>query len=212
MEDQERELRSYAKSKGLNVVKVYAEKVAAANGGGRDAYDRVLQDSTQPQRPWDHLLVWSLERWSQERRFTRVIAKIEELEAHGVQFHSLKEPMIDSSEVGIGLIEISPKMGRELLRAILPAIASFERSRSEGVRVAMKELKEGRRRTRSGRPVGRPRRMTLDIAQRALELREKGVPWREVAQQVGLPEDTCRRARRVLSELAGSSPTGQAKP
>ena len=190
---QERELRSYATSRGLDVVRVYAEKISATGRVEREVYELVLQDSAQSSRSWDHLLVWSLDRWSREERFTRAIATVEDLEAHGVQFHSFKEPMIDSSEDG------TPNMGRDLLRAVLPVIASFEsRRRSDRVRVAMQELKTGRRRTRSGRAVGRPRRLTLKRAQRVQELREQGLPWWKVAQLVGLPVGTCRRASTVL--------------
>jgi DNA invertase Pin-like site-specific DNA recombinase len=192
---QERELRAYAISKNLEVVKVYAEKVSATGRVEREVYEQVLQNAAQPHRPWDHLMVWSLDRWSREERFTRAIATIEDLEARGVRFHSLKEPLIDSSEDG------TPNMGRDVLRAILPVIASFEsRRRADRVRVAMKELKEGRRGTRSGRPVGRPRRLTYKRAQRVQELREQGLPWWKVAQLAGLPVGTCRRAAVLLSE------------
>ena len=90
-------------------------------------------------------------------------------------------------------------MGRDLLRAILPVIASFEsRRKSERVRVAMREIKEGRRRTRSGRPPGRPRRVTPEIAARVRELRGRGLPWKVVAQHVGLPSGTCRKVGSPL--------------
>ena len=122
-----------------------------------------------------------------EERFSRAIATVEELEARGIKFHSFKEPMIDSSEDG------SPNMGRDLLRAILPVIATFESKRKpERVRVAMREIREGRRKTRSGRPPGRPRRLTEEKVGEVLRLRESGLPWASVAQRVGLPSGTCR--------------------
>jgi DNA invertase Pin-like site-specific DNA recombinase len=192
---QERELRSYATSRDLDVVQVYAEKTTATGRVEREAYEQVLQDAARAGRQWDHLLVWSLDRWSREERFTKAIATVEDLEAHGILFHSFREPMIDSSEDG------TPNMGRDLLRAILPVIASFEsRRRADRVQVAMNDLKAGRRSTRSGRPVGRPRRLTYKRAQRVQELRERGLPWWKVAQLVGLPVGTCRRAPVLLSE------------
>ena len=183
---QERDLRTYAQSKGWAVVKVYQEKVSARGLVLRDEYERVLKDAKAPDRGWDRLLVWSLDRWSREEKFTRAIATIEEIEAQGIKFHSLKEPMIDSSEDG------TPNMGRDLLRAILPVIATFEsRRKAERVRVAMREIREGRRKTRSGRPVGRPLRATPEKVEKIVSLRRQGLKWVEIASKVGLPAGTC---------------------
>ncbi len=183
---QERDLRTYAQSRGWDVVKVYQEKVSARGLVLRDQYEQVLKDAKAPDRGWDRLLVWSLDRWSREEKFTRAIATIEEIEAHGVRFHSFKEPMIDSSEDG------TPNMGRDLLRAILPVIATFEsRRKAERVRVAMREIKEGRRKTRSGRPPGRPVRATPEKVGKIVSLRRQGLKWVEIASKVGLPAGTC---------------------
>ena len=84
----------------------------------------------------------------------------------------------------------------DVLLALLPVIASFEsQRRSERVRVAMQEIKSGRRRTRSGRPPGRPRRVTAELAEKIRGLRERGLPWKVIAQHVGLPAGTCRKVR-----------------
>ena len=195
---QERDLRTEAERRGWSVAALYAEKVSATGKVERREYERLLSDARKAERPWSHLLVWSLDRWSREERFSRAVGTIEELESLGVRFHSLREPMLDSSEDG------TPNMGRDLLRAILPVIASFEsRRRSERVRVAMREIKEGRRRTRSGRPPGRPRIVTPELVRKAVDLRAEGKPWATVAQHVGLKAETCRRAvldmRRVRS-------------
>jgi DNA invertase Pin-like site-specific DNA recombinase len=96
-------------------------------------------------------------------------------------------------------------MGRDLLRAVLPVISSFEsRRRSERTRLAMREIREGRRKTRSGRPVGRPRRVTPEIALRVRQLRGTGLRWSQVAQAVGLPAETCRKTVWALKR-AGSA-------
>jgi DNA invertase Pin-like site-specific DNA recombinase len=194
---QERELRNECLRRGWDIAAVYEEKISATGRVERKEYERVLADARAPDRSWDHLLVWSLDRWSREERFSRAVATIEDLESLGVRFHSLREPMLDSGEDG------SANMGRDLLRAILPVIAAFEsRRKSERVRVAMQELKSGRRRTRTGRPVGRPRRVTPALVERAELLRRQGVRWSEIAQRVGLPAGTCRsmvwKAKRAV--------------
>ena len=205
---QERELRAYATSHHWEVVSVYAEKASATGKVEREVYHEVLEAARKPNRPWDHLLVWSLDRWSREERFSRAVLAIENLEAKAVRFHSFKEPMIDSTEDG------GPNMGRDLLRAILPVIAAFEsRRRAERVRVAMRELKEGFRTTRSGRPFGRPRRLTAEKVRRIMELRAAGEEWSLVAQHMQLPLDTCRRAKAFpLGETGASTPPSPLGP
>jgi DNA invertase Pin-like site-specific DNA recombinase len=185
---QERDLRMECARRGWTVTTVYAEKVTGTGKVERKEYERLLADARNPDRHWERLIVWSLDRWSREERFSRAVTTIEELEDSGVRFHSLREPMLDSSEDG------TSNMGRDLLRAILPVIATFEsRRRSERVRVAMREIQEGRRVTRSGRPPGRPVRVTPEKVRLILGLRRRGASWRIVAQHVGLPVGTCRK-------------------
>lgn len=189
LEGQERDLRAYATSRGWEVTTAYREKLTATGKDERPEYDRLLRDAGNPERGWDRVLVWSLDRWSRDVRFTQAVVSMEDIEAKGVRFHSYREPMIDSSEDG------TPNMGRDLLRAILPVIASFEsRRRAERVRVAMRELKEGRRVTRSGKPWHRPIRVTEEKLATLLKLRAEGKPWKTVAQIVGLPATTCKSA------------------
>ncbi len=204
---QERELREEAARRGWDVQQVYSEKVSGTGKVVRDAYERLLKDARRPDRPWTELLVLSLDRFSREETFTRATQVILDLEKLGVRFHSLKEPMLDTPEDG------KPNLGRDVLLALLPVIASFEsKRRSERVRLAMKEIKEGRRRTRSGRPPGRPRRVTEELAAKAESLRGEGFSWASVAQRVGLPKETCRRAvydRKRRGKAAENSVRGK---
>ncbi len=186
---QERELKAEAARRGWVVVATYAEKVSGTGKVQRHEYDRLMQEARRPGRLWDHLLVWALDRFSREATFTRATQAVLDLEKIGVQFHSLKEPTLDTPPDG------TPNLGRDVLLALIPVIASFEsKRRSERVRVAMRDIKEGRRRTRSGRPPGRPRRVTEELAAKAEALRREGLPWALIAQRVALPKETCRRA------------------
>ena len=198
---QVRELRAYAASHQWEVISVYAEKASATGKVEREVYHEVLEAARRPNRQWDHLLVWSLDRWSMDERFSKAVLAIEDLEAKGVRFHSFKEPMIDSTEDG------GPNMGRDILRAILPVIAAFEsRRRAERVRVAMRELKEGFRKTRSGLPIGRPQRLPVEKVRRIMERRAAGEEWSLVARHMQLPLDTCRRAKTFPLEPEVSTP------
>lgn len=133
------------------------------------------------------------------------MGSIEELEALGIRFHSLREPPLDSPEDG------SPSMARDLLRGILPVISSFEsRRRSERTRVAMREIRERRRKTRSGRPVGRPRRVTPEVSARIAEARASGLTWKETARRAGVPAETCRKAVRASRTVPSGGENSQA--
>lgn len=200
---QERELREEAERRGWVVVATYSEKVSGTGKVERHEYDRLMLEAQKPNRPWGHLLVWALDRFSRESTFTRATQAVLDLEKLGVRFHSLKEPTLDSPADG------APNLGRDVLLALLPVIASFEsKRRSERVRVAMRDIKEGRRRTRSGRPPGRPRRVTEELSAKAEALRSEGLSWAAIAQRVALPKETCRRAvyeRRKRRETVQNS-------
>lgn len=191
---QQRDLELEAERRGWRISGVFSERVSGTGKVERAQYDRLLQEASAPGRPWNHLLVWALDRFSREATFSRATQAVLDLEKLGVFFHSLKEPTLDTPE------DTQPSLGRDVLLALLPVIASFEsKRRAERVRVAMREIKEGRRRTRSGRPPGRPRRVTPELATRVRELRARGLPWKTVAQHVGLPSGTCRKVRAAPS-------------
>jgi DNA invertase Pin-like site-specific DNA recombinase len=192
---QERDLRTECTRRGWEVAAVYSEKVSGTGRVERKEYDRLLGDARKPDRPWTHLLVWSLDRFSREETFTKATQAVLDLEKLRVRFHSLRESQLDTPDEG------RSNLGRDVLLALLPVVASFEsKRRSERVRVAMREIKEGRRQTRSGRPPGRPVRVTPEKAAAIAHWRAQGLSWRAVAQQVGLPRGTCAnvasRARR----------------
>lgn|GEM_PF-999313 len=208
---QERELRDECARRGWEVAAVYSEKVTGTGKAERAEYDRLLREARTPVRRWTHLLVWSLDRFSREATFTKATQAVLDLETAGVRFHSLKEPTLDTPDDG------QPNLGRDVLLALLPVIAAFEsKRRSERVRVAMREIKAGRRRTRSGKPPGRPVRATPDKIAAILRWKAQGLTWRAIAQKVGLPRGTCAnvasRARRGALQnsavLKGSGAVG----
>ncbi len=185
---QDRDLRAEAARRGWEVAEVYSEKVSGTGRVEREEYDRLLRDATRPNRGWSILLVWALDRWSREERFDRAVGSILDLEKAAVSFQSLKEPYLSTPSTD----DAHAAFARNLLLGVTTSVAAFEsRRKSERVRVAMREIREGRRPTRSGRPPGRPRRVTPEKTGRILELRRQGLKWREVAGHVGLPAGTC---------------------
>ncbi len=192
LEGQLRDLRRYADARGWEVGAVYSEKVTGTGKVGRSEYDRLIRNVADPDRDWSHVLVWALDRFSRESTFTRATQAILDLEGKDVSFHSFTEPMLDTPEDG------KPNLGRDVLLALLPVIAAYEsKRRSERVLVAMREIKAGRRPTRSGRPPGRQPRVTQDQATMVVRMRDAGTPYSTIAQRVRLPVGTCRMVDSV---------------
>ena len=196
---QERDLRAEVDRRGWIVVHVYQEKVSGTGRAERKEYDRLMVDAAAPARAWNHLFVWALDRFSREATFTRATQAVLDLEKLGVSFHSLKEPTLDTPEDG------RPNLGRDVLLALLPVIASFDsKRRSERVRVAMRELREGRRRTRSGRPVGRPKRITPELLAQIRSDRDVlKLTWPKIGRKRHVPASSARnwlRAARLAEQ------------
>jgi DNA invertase Pin-like site-specific DNA recombinase len=207
---QRRDLERYAGSRGWEVAAVYAEKTSASGRVVRAAYDQLLADAADVHPRWRRVLVWAIDRWSRDPSFVKAIGSIEQLESLGVRFHSYREPALDTAEDG------RPSLERDVLRAILPAVASFEaRRRADRTLVAMREIKEGRRPTRSGKAPGRPQVVTPGKVQAAARLRRQGKSWAEVAQHVGIKPGTIRvavwQAKRAASALS-AAPTASEGP
>jgi DNA invertase Pin-like site-specific DNA recombinase len=205
---QERELRGYAQSRGWTVSAVFAEKTSASGRVERAAWEQLRAEACLPTtRRFEHVLVWALDRWSREASFVRAIGSIEELEVLGICWHSFREPQLDTIADG------SASLARDILRGILPAIASFEaRRRSERTQLAMDDIRAGRRPTRSGRPVGRPRRVTPEHERQLRELRAQGYRWADIAVKLHLPAGTCRKEGQRLGIPKPGRPSQEVTP
>ena len=129
-------------------------------------------------RRFDVLLFWSLDRLTREGTLA-TLKYLELLESYGVRWRSLTEPGIDSA---------GPF--RDVIISLLASLAKQERVRiSERVRAGLSRAKQYG--TRSGRSIGRPR--AIFQRDQAIELREKGLSWREIAKTIGVSPSTIRR-------------------
>ena len=167
---------------------IYADQGVSGRADSRPEFDR-LRESIRS-RSIDVVLVTKLDRIARSVR--TALEFFDEAEAAGVRI-----VVTDQS------IDTATPAGR-LTRTILAGVAEFEGELiRERTRTAMAAIRSGARQTRSGRPVGRPRRVTLELAKRAAHLRGAGLRWKEVAQQVGLPAETCRKAVWQVQHAAG---------
>ncbi len=86
-----------------------------------------------------------------------------------------------------------PNLGRDVLLALRPVIASFEsKRRSERVALAMREIKSGRRPTKTGRPPGRQPTLTAGVLEEADRLHKELGTWPRVARRLHIPATSLR--------------------
>jgi DNA invertase Pin-like site-specific DNA recombinase len=193
VENQERELRAWAGRLGLEVAAVYRETASGARAD-RAQLGELL--AAAHRREFDTLLIWALDRLSREG-IGALARYMEQLRTAGIRVLSHQEPWLDTA----GPVS-------DLLVAVFGWVARQERQRlSERVRAGLARARE--RGTRSGRPIGRPRRI-LDLADVARR-RAAGQTWRKVARALKVPARTLRDAVR-LGRRAGENPQASFAP
>ena len=132
------------------------------------------------------VLIVGLDRLGRSLR--DLLLLLDELSAAGCAVISLRES-----------IDLSTPVGR-LLVQMIGALAEFERELiRERVRAGIARVKATGK-TRSGKPIGRPRR-SFDIAV-VKKLRASGRSWRQVAQALHVPRRTLERAFESYSSSA----------
>lgn len=162
---------------------MYADVGVSGRLDSRPAFDR-LRDTIRS-RGVDVVLVTKLDRVARSVR--TALEFFDEAERAGVRIIVTDQAIDTATPAG------------RLTRTILAGVAEFEGELiRERTQVAMDAIRSGRRATRSGRPIGRPRRVTPEIAAKVSELRGTGLAWKDVARRVGLPSETCRKASWLL--------------
>lgn len=108
-------------------------------------------------------------------------------------------------------IDTSTSAGR-LVRTVLAAVAEFESDLiRDRTRDALGAIHSGARATRSGRPVGRPPRLTRELLEQIRQLREvDGLRWSQVALRLHVPASSARKwyanARRGAATPPAKTP------
>ena len=178
-ESQLRDLREYAKRRGLTVAQEH-EYVDHGFGGAkarRPALDRMLVDARR--RSFDLLIVWSCDRVARStKHFLQVL---DELDSCDVQFVSLREAFDTSGALGRAFLGIVAVLG-EMERALL-----IERVRS-GMARARAE----------GRQIGRAR-LDVDREQVVID-RRSGMSLTQVAKKHNISRASVCRLMKEASE------------
>ena len=162
---------------------MYADVGVSGRSDSRPEFDRLRE--TIRSRGVEVVLVTKLDRIARSVR--TALEFFDEAESAGVRIIVTEQAIDTATPAG------------RLTRTIIAGVAEFEGELiRERTQVAMDAIRSGRRATRSGRPVGRPRRVTPEIATKVSELRGSGLAWKDVARRVGLPSETCRKASWLL--------------
>lgn len=168
----------------------------------RPAFDRLRAEIERGDV--DAVFVTRLDRLGRSAR--AIISFFEFAEARGVRVVVTDQGPIDTSTA----------VGR-LVRTVLAAMAELEADLiRDRTRDAMTALKAGTRATRSGRPVGRPPRVTQELIADIRRLRDaERLRWAQVAVRLHVPASSARKwysnARaaekaRVINGAAGFAP------
>src|SRR5262249_25917794 len=130
-------------------------------------------------------------------KLDRLARSLHQLVALGREFEALGVDLVVIDQA----VDTTTPAGR-LLFHVLGAIAEFERSliRDRAIAGLRRAHERG---TRSGRPIGRPRRV-LD-ADEIRRRRAAGEPWRKIAKAVKAPIRTLRRQLETPESLGTGS-------
>jgi DNA invertase Pin-like site-specific DNA recombinase len=171
-----RELTEYVERRGWELAGVYQDTMSGAKAS-RPGLDALLADARQ--RRFDAVLVWKLDRFG--RSLVHCVSGIQELSSLGVRFIATSQ--------GLDTDESNP--ASKLLLHILAAVAQFERELiRERVSAGMRNAKA--RGTKSGKAIGRPRRIfNRDEVSR---LRQDGLSLVKIAREMNVGVGTIARA------------------
>lgn len=171
-ENQLRELRFFADSSKYEVVDTFVDEVSGSGKKVRPEFERMFEDARK--KKFDVILFWSLDRFSREG-VVETLNHLTRLTGYGCGWRSYSEQYLDSTGIF-----------REAVIAILAAIAKQERVRiSERVTAGLVTARL------KGKRLGRP--LAACRPERAKELRDKGLSWREIAKETGVSHMTAKR-------------------
>jgi putative DNA-invertase from lambdoid prophage Rac len=175
-----RELTEYVERRGWELAAVYQDTMSGAKAN-RPGLDKLMADARQ--RRFDAVLVWKLDRFG---RSLVHCASIQELSSLGIRFIATSQ----------GLDTDASNPASKLLMHILAAVAQFERELiRERVSAGMRNAKA--RGTRSGKAIGRPRRVFN--REEVFRLRQDGLSLAKIAREMNVGVGTIARALESAS-------------
>lgn len=171
VENQERELVAHCQRQGWLVHKVYRDEGYSGAVADRPALNEMMEDARKAK--FDLVACWKIDRVA--RSIAHLLDILTELKALGIGFVSMTEA-----------INTGTAQGR-MLCSFLGAIGEFERE------LIIERVKSGMARAMAaGVKIGRPRR-GFDFA-KAMELKNQGLGYKQIAKSLNVPRSTIHRA------------------
>lgn len=178
-ESQLHDLKQLARQRGLEIVKIYEDKISGARSS-RPALDQMMADARQGK--FNVLLVWASDRLARSvRHFLRVL---DEMTHPNIEFVSFREQ-----------IDTGGALGKAIL-VIVAAIAELERS------LIRERVRSGLRRAQlEGWRIGRPK---LQVNRDAiLKDRATGMSLNEIARKHQVSKASISKVLKHASEQGG---------
>jgi DNA invertase Pin-like site-specific DNA recombinase len=172
VENQQRQLRSFAKKQSWTIVHEFSDQKSGKTSD-RTQFRNMLTAASR--REFDLLLFWSLDRLSREGAL-ETLQHLQRLTAYGVAYRSFTEPYLDS----LGAF-------RDGVISILACLARQERIRQSERTIAGLE----KARALFGRVGGRPR-LECDKG-KVLKLRAAGRSLASIAKELGVSKTSIHR-------------------
>jgi DNA invertase Pin-like site-specific DNA recombinase len=175
VENQRLELEAYCQRQGWSISQVYEDAGVSGSKYDRPALQKMLADANKGK--FNVLMVWSIDRLA--RSTSDLLHILQQIKANGVDFVSTTQNLDTSSPMG------------KMVFTFLGAIAEFERQ------TIVERVRSGIQRAKAeGVRIGRPR-VAVDV-RKAIELRNQGQGYKQIAKNLGLPRTT---VYRVLSAI-----------
>ena len=181
-ENQKRDLTRFCESRGWHIVRVFEDTGISGAQESRPQLNELMAQARQCR--FDAVMVWKFDRFA--RSTQHLLQALQEFKPLGIDFVSYSEG-----------IDTSTPMGK-MTFTFLGAIAEFERE------LIRERTKAGVARARAeGAKLGRPR-VAFDV-QKAVELRNTGLGFKQVARALGIPRTTLFRAIRGIPQTCVAS-------
>jgi len=157
------DLKRYCDQRGFEVFKEYSDQGISGTKDKRPALDELMADSQK--RKFDTVLVWRFDRLFRSTK--HLINALDQFHHLGIDFISYSENIDTSSPLGKAIFTIIGAIGELEKNIIL-----------ERVRAGLRRAKE------SGKILGRPRRLDLDVKELQKMRDKEKLSLREIAKRV----------------------------
>lgn len=175
-DNQRMELDAYCDRQGWTVGKVYDDSGVSGSTNDRPALNQLMQD-VRAGKAGDVIVVWKIDRLA--RSTSHLLSILSQLKSAGVDFCSTTQAIDTTTSYG------------KMVMTFLGAIAEFEKD------TIVERVKSGIARARSqGITLGRPR-TAIDI-RKALQLRQAGLGYKQIAKELNIPRTTLFRTLQAI--------------